>query len=369
MNSMRYRLFFCFSLVLSCIPVRAQETAAAQANPVQDTSATTTDSSVLKYLDQITEQEKLHGAYDPQLSEQLLGLGLLYQNLEQYAEAGKVLNRALHIRKVNDGLESMTQAPILKALIGVNTAARNWEELDQNYHGLLWLYQRNLKSDDPAFLPVILAVGRWKLEAYTNGLVSDNRAFILNDLVEMFRTTVEIMEDQYGVNDPRLIVPLRILSLAYYQQVNEVFNSSIEDFQGDGNRYTYRQRCILDPRTNQVVCGMEEVPNTNYYTSKQQNKDRRVAEQMHKVRSMLDRIATVSAANSTNHPAEYAMALVNLGDWYFINNQRTTAVEKYKQAYQILTDSGPDQTLINNIFGKPVRIPVMSTALSTTDTE
>ncbi|MBF8270077.1 MAG: hypothetical protein HW386_1786, partial [Gammaproteobacteria bacterium] len=32
-------------------------------------------------------------------------------------------------------------------------------------------------------------------------------------------------------------------------------------------------------------------------------------------------------------------------------------------------DSGPDQTLINNIFGKPVRIPVMSTALSTTDTE
>jgi tetratricopeptide (TPR) repeat protein len=366
MNLFHYRIIL-LSLVLTALSAHAQETDSDDAEAPQDEPGLQLpDSSVRQYLDQITEQEKAHGPYDPQLGEQLLGLGLLYKNQGRYQEAAEALNRSLHIKKVNDGIQSMSQAPILEALIEVNRAAADWEALDQNYHVLLWLHQRHLKSGDPALLPVILRAGTWKLEAYSKGLIGDSRSAILYDLVDMFQTTVEIMEDLYGENDLRLVGPLKILTLARYKQVYEIANLPLAEFEGSGNRYSYQQRCyqVLRPGGRvEIVCGLMEVPNPNYFVSKQQTKDIRIMDQMHRVRSLLTRIANITTGNPEANPADKAAALVNLGDWYFINDRPGTAVENYKQAYQLLAADEPDRDLLKKLFDKPVQIPVMTISL------
>ena len=259
----------------------------------------------------------------------------------------------------------MSQVPILEALIDANTGARNWEELNRNYHLLLWVHQRNMQANDPALLPVILAVGRWELEAYSKSLLKQNPESVLQDVMKTFSTTVEMIEHQYGENDPRLIAPLKILSLAGYQLASETASSSLGDFEGFGSSVVYQRSCIpiIVGGRVQMYCELIPVGNPDYYVTKQQNKDLQVVDQMSRIKSLLNRIVNISTASTEVKPAEKAAALINLGDWYFINKKTGTALENYKQAYAILEASDADRGLLGRLFDRPVQIPVMTTGL------
>lgn len=318
------------------------------------------DQYIQQYLDQINEQEKLHGAMDPQLGEQFLGLGLLYKNHGQYKKAIEVLNRSLQIKRVNDGIQNMDQVPILKALINANAAAKNWDELDGNYHLLLWVYQRNLDPGDPKLLPIIDAVGSWKLYAYRNELLKEQPVATLNDLVDMYQSTVNLMTKLYGENDPRLMRPLKGLCIARYQMISNIENTPLNEFQGFERRTRTERQCapMLDPSGRVImVCRPVEIPNPGYYVSKQFVKNQRVSEEMYSIRTSLSRMVKISSANPSLSVLERADALINMGDWYFINDKRTTALKNYKQAYQLLSSAAGNAKLIDKVFGKPVRIP------------
>lgn len=318
------------------------------------------DQYIKQYLDQITEQEKLHGAMDSQLGEQLLGLGLLYKNHGMYEEAGEVLNRSLMIKRVNDGIQNMDQVPILKALIEVNSAAKNWDELDRNYHLLLWVYERNLEPGDPNLLPIIDLVGRWKMAAYSGGLLSEKPSTTLFDLIDMYQSHVNLMAKLYGDDDPRLIAPLKGLAVARYQLVSQISTTPVDEFEGFERRTRLETQCMRMLDTSgrlTTVCRSVEVPNTGYYVSKQNTKNQRVSEQMVSIRNSLNRIVNISSSHATISAYEKANALINLGDWYLINNDRSTAFEKYKTAYQMLSTEDGNAEGIEKLFGDPVRIP------------
>lgn len=369
----RYSVFILAGIILPAGIAMAQET-----NPRDNETVLTIQNdetgdnqSLLEYLDLIAEQERLHGPYDPQLSEQLLGLGLLYKNMGNYDEAGEALKRSLHIKKVNDGIQSMNQVPVLEALIEVNTKAEKWDELNQNYHLLLWVHQRNLQSGDPSLLPVIERVGKWKLAAYVNGLLSEAPSTTLNDIVDMYKSTVDILTELYGENDPRLLGPLKGLSLVQYQQVNMIMNQPVMEFQSVGRRETVQRRCFPVMLPNGVittVCQNSVVPNPQYYVDKQNTKDMTVARHMSAVRNSLNRIVKLSSINQVS-TYEQAASLVNLADWYLLNSKRATALDNYRKAYQLLVEDNYEPKYIEALFGKPVRIPRMSSTPPDPDAE
>ena len=359
LTSMRNIVILLFSLVLPAYSAIASEDIPDASNSVNSESSKE-QKYVQQYLDQIAEQEKLHGAMDAELGEQLLGLGLLYKNHEQYDKAVEVLNRSLQIKRVNDGIQNMDQIPILKALIETNTAAKNWDELDRNYHLLLWVYQRNLDAGDPDLLPIIDIVGHWKLAAYRNGLLSERPSTTLYDLIDMYQSTVNIMTKLYGDDDPRLIRPLKGLSIARYQLATMITDTPVDEFQGSERRTRLETQCMrMMDSIGRIItlCRPVEVPNTGYYVSKQNTKDQKVKDQLYSIRNQLNRIVKICAANPTLSTYERADALINLGDWYFINNRKGTALDNYNQAYQILSADEGNTELINRLFGKPVRIP------------
>lgn len=365
---MRNSVILSFCLVLSVPSAIAIED---NTDAVPATSSKR-DQYIQQYLDQIDETEKLHGAMDPQLGEQLLGLGLLYKNHNQYQKAVEVLNRSLQIKRVNDGIQSMDQVPILKALIETNAAAKNWDDLDRNYHLLLWVYQRNLDPGDPKLLPVIDAVGNWKLYAYRNALLSENQTTTLYDLVEMYQSTVNLMIKLYGDNDPRLIRPLKGLCVARYQLISQIENTPLNEFQGFEGRTKMETQCFrtIDPSGRFItICRPVEVPNTGYYVSKQNMKNQRISEEMYSIRNNLSRIVKISSDNPSLPALVRADALVNMGDWLFINDKKTTAFKNYNEAYKILSSEAGNAELIDRLFGKPVRIPFAKTPPTGTDEE
>jgi hypothetical protein len=65
----------------------------------------------------ITDLENRFGPYAPGLAEQLLGLGASYQNRGLHEQAIEVFKRGVHVSRVNNGLQSAEQIPLLQRMI------------------------------------------------------------------------------------------------------------------------------------------------------------------------------------------------------------------------------------------------------------
>ena len=122
--------------------------------------------SLHAYQQRITRLESQTGAYGEQLAPALINLGLLQQEAGNHHEASKVFLRALYIIRINDGLESPKQLPLLELLIKANSAIDAWREVANNHDLMYWLYKRNYHINDPRLLPVIKRLRRWHIEAY-----------------------------------------------------------------------------------------------------------------------------------------------------------------------------------------------------------
>ena len=65
----------------------------------------------------ISEIESSHGAYAAGLPEQMLSLGLSLQKQERHGEALAVFKRGVHLARINNGLYSAEQIPLLQEIL------------------------------------------------------------------------------------------------------------------------------------------------------------------------------------------------------------------------------------------------------------
>ena len=104
-------------------------------------------------LEQIQEILSRDGPYSLDLLGPLSRLGLIYQEGEDYALALVTLERAQHIVRVNNGLHSMDQVPLMRQLIAVEDARGNHEGAWDRQQDLLELLRRH--PDDVRTVPVL----------------------------------------------------------------------------------------------------------------------------------------------------------------------------------------------------------------------
>ena len=340
-------------------------TADAQPPPAPDLTR-----SVAEYEREIQAREAEYGVYDPATGEYLLSVGLVYQNAGRHTEAVDAFARALQIKRVNEGLQSTGQLLILEQLIKSNIAEADWEEVDRNYQQLLWIHKRNYEPGDPRLLPVVDTVGRWKLKAYKENLLDGSAIRIIGESEKLFRNTIDILERQYGENDPRLINPLYGRALTNYQYAIEVANTPQDEFHGAGSPTRTQVICRTVPTANggaRRICNTIRVPDPSYYASQSNNKDFALGQRIVAVGKALRRIVQIHEANPDLPKDSHARALVHLGDWNLLRGKKTTAYKNYKAAYRLLADSGGHQEAIDELFGKPHNLPALRLPLPEID--
>ena len=123
-------------------------------------------SSEQEYQQRILELESTAGVFDVSLIPELLGLGISHSEQQSYGDASDALRRALHIVRINEGLYSIEQLPLLELLIESNNLAGDWEEVAKNYDLMYWLYRRNYSDSDPQQLKQLKRIRRWYIESY-----------------------------------------------------------------------------------------------------------------------------------------------------------------------------------------------------------
>ena len=352
--------------------VTAAEVTAAEATSAEATAAATAqrEQSIARYERQIREREAEHGVYDPATGEYLLSVGLVHQQEGNHSEAVQAFNRALQIKRVNEGLHGAGQVIILEQLLKSNIAAAAWEEVDRNYHQLLWVHKRNYDLGDPRLLPVIDMVGRWKLKAYKEDLLEDSAIKTIGESEKLFSGVIAILQRQYGEHDPRLIDPLYGRALTNYQYAIEVANAPQEEFHGAGSPTRTQVICRTIPTPNggaRRICNTIRVPDPTYYASQSRNQDFAVAQRIATVGRSLKQIVKIHEARPDLPVASHARALAHLADWFMLRGKRMTAYENYKTAYQLLADAGEHEAVIEELFGAPRHLPALRLPLPQVD--
>lgn len=360
------------SLSLACLPyTHAGESPADDSSNIRDAQAQANPSqSAANYEQEIRQRDAEHGVYDPATGEYLLSVGLVYQNNGQHDDAVDAFTRALQIKRVNEGLQSTGQLLILEQLVKSNIANADWEEVDRNYQQLLWIHKRNYDAGDPRLLPVVDKVGRWKLKAYKENLLDGSAIRIIGESEKLFRNTIDILQRQYGENDPRLINPLYGRALTNYQYAIEVANTPQDEFHGAGSPTRTQVICRTVPTPNggaRRICNTIRVPDPSYYATQSSSKDFALGQRIVAVGKALKQIVQIHGANPDLPEDSHARALVHLGDWNLLRGKKTTAHKNYKSAYQLLADSGEHQEVIEELFGKPQNLPALRLPLPEID--
>jgi tetratricopeptide (TPR) repeat protein len=94
----------------------------------------------------ITDLESRFGPYAAGLSEQLLGLGVAYQDQELHDAAIVVFKRGVHLARINSGLYGQDQIPLLQAMIGSLIAKGDYDRANERE---IYLYRVQRKVYGP----------------------------------------------------------------------------------------------------------------------------------------------------------------------------------------------------------------------------
>lgn len=295
--------------------------------------------TVREHQNTIMEMEKKGGTNNVRLSENLIDLGRTYRKLGRNDKAIEAFNRALQITRVNLGPETPRQLPILELMIDTNKAAADWEALEDNYEFFYWINRRLYADDDARLLQVIYRLARWHLQAYLTAFDPIPYKHLLES-EKLYHDAIDIIEKNSGSGDPRLLRALNGIAAANYHITSHIYNSN-------------------------SMAAMTEIQGSAATMSRVENVSsmlvwRPVSYGEYERKKVFHRIADIYSNHSDLPATDRAAALVNIGDWYFIYGWRSTALENYNRAYQLLTESKSGRAAFDRLFGTPVRIPTLT---------
>ena len=288
--------------------------------------------SIEHYENEIVNIESQDGVYEGRIEEQLLSLGLAQQYMGKHEKAIKIYKRAIHLNRINEGLYSTSQIPIIKRLINSHMAMAQWSKVDERYQYLYWLSKQNYGEDDIRLLPTLNQLSKWHLQAYAMGIGKDSDT-VTTHLVEaygMFEKSVELLSNQYGPNDQRLIDDLNGLTLSNYF-------------------FATFQKLPLEQHGSNVVSDIGMRRSTQMINQFIANSFRRGKES-------LARVIDIHANDENATPWAVAKAKVKMADWLLMFNKRNSAIELYQEAYNSLTDE-ETQLERSKMFVHPVALP------------
>ncbi|GAB3309575.1 hypothetical protein [Haliea atlantica] len=105
--------------------------------------------------------EQAAGPYAPALAEALNDLGRLYREAGELDQSLRAYRRALHVVRINQGLYSEGQLPLLRQVLEVQGLRGDWQALDERYD----YYFRALSAQAGEDLEAVLEYLRWQRQA------------------------------------------------------------------------------------------------------------------------------------------------------------------------------------------------------------
>ena len=282
----------------------------------------------------IANLESRHGTYAPGLSEQLLELGIAYQRQGSYLQANGAYKRALHLSRVNHGLHSPEQIPVLFHLIDNLVASGDFLRADQRQDYLYRVQSRHYEPASPEMSAAMLEQAKWQHQAYL--LLPDDEDTSHQRLQRIWNLYLGVLDNvsaSQGNYSRQMLEPLGgLLETQYLISVH-----GEENVQGGINLHTG-----IHPGDSE---------RDQYNVMRSTNYRRGVA-----VISSLRELLSHTETDGSSLPAE---ALLQLGDWHWWHRRMDAGKRAYRQAWDELTSLDDCTRLLQQHFSEPVRLPTL----------
>ena len=316
-SSARYLLLFLCGI---CLPVpHAQEQPGAAHQQ-----------SIARYESRIADLEAAEGPHAEELIEVRQSLGLLLQQAGEHGRAVEALQDALQSVRVNEGLYSMNQVPIVEAIIDSNVALSARDELRRNYEYLFWLHQRNFGDGNAGLVPVIKRIGRWYFDLY-NFSPPNTTVEPLIAADDLYSRALDILPDDAPSRDRAdILYKVAVINHHVAEDVQDPMLSHRE----------IREAMIPHGRPTPYL---NEIAVRQYYAD----------QSFYKGKRSLKRIVEDYEANLPGTITEYARALVFMGDWLTVQRRVIEGARMYRTAWTALAEHDAPPALADELFGEP----------------
>ena len=260
------------------------------------------------------------GSYDPALIELQQDLGRTYLELEQFEPAHGVLEQAMQLVRVNDGLYGERQVELLKSLVQANLGLQAWEQVDIYAHLLFDLQSRLHERDSRAYAEALITFSDWRLQASRYNLLtrpgSPQAVQALQDLQKQHEQVLSLARDRQDVEQQwSLLYAMAATEIEVARQFNY---QSLSDFDSPAPRYVSQTVCRTVPNGNggfQRVCWQERVSNPDYLYSASSQRRTQTERARMGLQATVREMETLLAENpafAESHAAETGQGLQNI---------------------------------------------------------
>lgn len=374
--------------------------AATDADP---TAAARINADIDRYEGGIGTTLEASGPYSDQLREQYLSLGELYQQQGDHEKAITAFESAMHIDRVNDGLFTLRQLPLVQNIIESYAALADFDELNDHHEYLYYIQQKSYAEDDPRLLAAKEDWADWNVQSYLKEGVVRNG---FNPAAAGTVTMGGNGNDYVAVQNPRNG------NVAYVprNQMNNVLNpgavgtnATLTDFYMRSASFGVTPEQLVDERLNRARDLYEEILESSKsdvgdrsievqhklaniaYAVKRQLEAMQSSSQENSLnfnritapepslplvsqgysnnREALEEIAMRLAEDPDRNAVALAQAYINLGDWNLAYDRPQRGRDEYEKALAVLAEAGLPADEISRIFNPSPLVPLPGFAL------
>ena len=275
---------------------------------------------------------RFKSVYSLALGEELFGRGIAHQRAGQHKEAIKMLRRATHITRVNSGLHTALQLPMIEAEIESLMHLNLFEQVDKRQ-----IYLRKVQSasliDNTKIVQGLIKQAEWQKKAYQLDLSSseEEKMIRLIDTLNLYREALTLLAKEQGEKSRMLLEPLYGILRTQYLLSGFIgkslgpYEQSTSRLGNDSGRAYRSQNFRQGKQIISAIYGVEKHHTENIVEA-----------------------------------AQYSLTM--LADWMLWNGKRGDAERTYMKATRVgLTESEEDlekdTTTPAEIFRNPVPLP------------
>ncbi|MBE9539547.1 MAG: hypothetical protein IMF06_10720 [Proteobacteria bacterium] len=277
------------------------------------------------YEKQMDGAEMSGGPYSSGLTDPLLGMGHYHRKRGSVDDALETYKRALHLVRINDGLYSEQQLPILREIMDIYRLLGDYQSLDETYQYYYRLRNIDKMPHTQEWLDTGLEYFTWERQLYASRSVANKRA----PLMRAYRANENMLESLKPSTEEELVwhfhLCLSQMRNLYLIMGGEPISVSASLVSGEG------------PAVDAVNREYAFVQETA----------------LHKGQNLLEGCIEYAQASP---PTELAALHLELGDWLQWNDKLRRAGEQYLQVVELLRAAG-EERLLGQWLDQPVELP------------